>query len=82
MLRAVDLTFGYDRTRVIDGVSLDVPAGALDGVIGPNGSGKTTLLRLLAGTRRPTRGQVTLDGTPLTSLQRGAIARRIAVVPQ
>lgn len=82
MLQAADLAFAYGGAPVLHGVSLEVPAGALVGLIGPNGSGKTTLLRLLAGTRRPTRGQVTLDGTPLTSLQRGAIARRIAVVPQ
>ena len=44
------------------------PAGAVVGVLGPNGSGKTTLLRLLAGTRRPTSGQVLLDGPPLGRL--------------
>jgi iron complex transport system ATP-binding protein len=82
LLQAADLAFAYNGEPVLHGVSLDVPAGALVGLIGPNGSGKTTLLRLLAGTRRPERGQVTLDGVPLTSLQRSAIARRIAVVPQ
>lgn len=82
MLRAADLTFGYGETPVVRGVSLDVPAGGFVGIIGPNGSGKTTLLRLLAGTRRPQRGTVHLDGVPLASLRRGDIARRMAVVPQ
>ena len=40
------------------------------------------LLRLLAGTRRPQRGHVTLDDTPLAQLSRQALARRMAVVPQ
>ena len=82
MLQAVDATFGYGDTPVLHGVSLDVPAGALVGLIGPNGAGKTTLLRLLSGTRRPSSGQVLLDGSSLANRSRPAIAQRIAVVPQ
>ena len=83
MLRAADAWFSYDeRTPVVRGVSLDVPADGFVGILGPNGSGKTTLLRLLAGTRQPQRGSVTLDGTLLTRLSRAVLARRMAVVPQ
>jgi iron complex transport system ATP-binding protein len=82
LLQAADLTFGYGATPVVQGVSLEVPAGGFVGIIGPNGSGKTTLLRLLAGTRTPQHGTVHLDGAPLASLKRSAIARRMAVVPQ
>jgi iron complex transport system ATP-binding protein len=82
LLQADDVTFGYGDRPVVHGVSLTVPAGGLVGLIGPNGSGKTTLLRLLAGTRRPSSGQVRLDGQPIASLSRSAIARRMAVVPQ
>ena len=83
MLRAADAWFSYDeRTPVVRGVSLDVPADGFVGILGPNGSGKTTLLRLLAGTRQPQRGSVTLDGTLLTLLSRAVLARRMAVVPQ
>ena len=83
MLIAHDVWFGYDeRTPVVCGISLDVAPGAIVGILGPNGSGKTTFLRLLAGTRRPQRGSVMLDGQPLASRSRDALARRIAVVPQ
>ena len=83
MLQAADVGFAYDPVRpVLSGVTLDVPAGAVIGVLGPNGSGKTTLLRLLAGTRRPTTGQVRLDGRPLATYTRRELARRLAVVPQ
>ncbi len=83
MLRACDLWFGYDPgAPVLRGLSLEVPDGGVVGILGPNGSGKTTLLRLLAGTRRPSRGRVTLDGVDLAHLPRGAIARRMAVVAQ
>jgi len=83
MLQATDVWFGYDeRTPVVRGVSLTVPPAGIVGILGPNGSGKTTLLRMLAGTRRPQRGTVTLDGAPLTGFSRTALARRMAVVPQ
>ena len=82
MLRAADLSFAYADRAVVTGVSLDVPSGGFVGIIGPNGSGKTTLLRLLAGTRVPHTGSVTLDGRPLTSIRRHEIAKRMAVVPQ
>ena len=84
MLRAADVTFAYSlqSTPVLRAVSLDVPAGGFVGVLGPNGSGKTTLLRVLAGTRQPSGGRVTLDGVELGRLPRTALARRMAVVPQ
>jgi ABC-type cobalamin/Fe3+-siderophores transport system ATPase subunit len=83
MLTGKDLWFEYDADKpVLRGVSLDVPRASIVGILGPNGSGKTTLLRLLAGTRRPQRGAVTLDGVPLSGFSRAAVARRMAVVPQ
>jgi iron complex transport system ATP-binding protein len=83
MLQATDVWFGYDNTKpVLRGVSVAVPRAGIIGILGPNGSGKTTLLRLLAGTRHPQRGAVTLDGAPLTRFSRAGLARRMAVVPQ
>jgi ABC-type cobalamin/Fe3+-siderophores transport system ATPase subunit len=83
MLKASGVWFGYDaRKPVVRGVSLAVPAAGIVGILGPNGSGKTTLLRMLAGTRHPQRGTVTLDEAPLTGFSRTALARRMAVVPQ
>jgi iron complex transport system ATP-binding protein len=82
LLQAVNVTFGYGERTVLDDVSFDVPAAGFVGIIGPNGSGKTTLLRLLAGTRKPQRGAVTMEGRALSSLPRLALARRMAVVPQ
>jgi iron complex transport system ATP-binding protein len=83
LLQAADVWFGYDpASPVLRGASVAVPYGGFVGILGPNGSGKTTLLRLLAGTRRPSRGRVTLDGTELSHVPRATIARRMAVVPQ
>jgi len=82
MLQVSDVWFAYDRTPVLRDVRVTVPDAGILGILGPNGSGKTTLLRVLAGTRTPQRGSVTLDGAPLPSFSRADLARRMAVVPQ
>ncbi|WP_448809493.1 ABC transporter ATP-binding protein [Agromyces bauzanensis] len=61
--------------RILNDVSLDVPAGEMLGVIGPNGAGKTTLFNVVSGVIRPTEGRVLLDGQDVTH---GAIHRRAA----
>ncbi|HET6496237.1 MAG TPA: ATP-binding cassette domain-containing protein [Thermoleophilia bacterium] len=53
-----DLTVRFGRRTALEGVSLDVPAGAVTAVLGGDGAGKTTLLRALAGGIRPTHGRV------------------------
>jgi iron complex transport system ATP-binding protein len=70
------------RPFALDDVSFELAEGEILGVLGPNSAGKTTLIRLLTRLLAPTRGTIEIDGTPVTSLTRGELARRIAVVPQ
>lgn len=62
-LRTRGLVKTYGATHALDGIDLDVPAGAIYGLVGPNGSGKTTMLEVLAGLRHPSAGTVEL-GVP------------------
>lgn len=81
-LEARNVTFAYARP-VVSGLSLELNAGTLTGIIGPNGSGKTTVLRLLDGILHPAAGQVYLAGVgPVHQLPRREVARHIAMVPQ
>jgi iron complex transport system ATP-binding protein len=83
LLRADNVSFAYERgALVLDGISFAAGAEQIVGIIGPNGSGKTTLLKVIAALLRPQRGEVTLDGRPLGSLDRRAVASRMSVVPQ
>ena len=81
-LTARDLSFSYAGRAVVSGVSLEVPAGEMLGIVGPNGSGKTTLLRLLSGVVRPSGGAVSVLGRPMADYARRELAQLIAVVPQ
>jgi ABC-type Mn2+/Zn2+ transport system ATPase subunit len=58
LVRLDAVSFGYDSTPVLQGVSYTVRPGDFTGIVGPSGSGKTSLLRLLLGTARPQRGAV------------------------
>ncbi len=65
MLDIKNLSFRYPgRNRdTIENLSLDIPAGAVYGLLGRNGVGKSTLLYLIAGLLTPDHGNVFLDGT-------------------
>ena len=67
---------------VLDDVSFSIASGETVVLLGPSGVGKTTLLELLQGTREPTSGQITIDGSPLTDLDHELWRRRITSVPQ
>jgi iron complex transport system ATP-binding protein len=82
ILRAEAVTVEYRTGPVLRSVDLAVAPGERIALIGPNGAGKSTLLRVLAGVLRPTAGRVELAGSPVTELDRQAIAKRLAVVPQ
>ncbi len=77
---ARDLDVGYDGRAVTQGVSFDLPSGALLCLIGTNGSGKSTLLKTLAGLIDPVGGSVSvLGGAPGTQPARvGSLAQRPA----
>lgn len=55
----------YRGTAAVDGVDLEVPEGAVVGMLGPNGSGKTTTIRMLLGLVQPTEGEIELLGVPV-----------------
>jgi NitT/TauT family transport system ATP-binding protein len=53
-------------TRALQNIDLEIEQGEFVCIVGPSGCGKSTLLHLLAGLDRPTTGQITVDGAPVT----------------
>ncbi|MCX2732081.1 methionine ABC transporter ATP-binding protein [Saccharopolyspora sp. NFXS83] len=92
MITVENLTksFRHDQSSradvvALDNVSLEVPAGAVCGVVGPSGAGKSTLARCIALLEKPDRGAIRVDGTDLVALEGSALRaarRHIGVVPQ
>ena len=66
---------GSAISRILDDITLAIPAGAVVGLVGRNGAGKSTLLRCLVGLSEPDRGQATLLGCPALALNDATRAR-------
>ena len=65
--------------RVVNGVSLHINQGEVVGLLGPNGAGKTTSFHIIVGLTPPDSGQVTIDGTDITSVPMYLRARTFGV---
>ena len=66
VLRTNALTKSYKGSRALDGLTMNVPKGAIYGFVGKNGAGKTTLIRLICGLQEPDSGDYTLYGIKST----------------
>ncbi len=75
MLTVRDLVVRFGGVAALAGVSFDVRPGTITGLIGPNGAGKTTAFNVITGYLRPSQGQVTWNGVPLTGRPPSTIAR-------
>ncbi len=74
-LRCEAIHMAFKGVKALDGVSLEVRAGEILGLVGPNGSGKSTLVNVITGLLHPTAGQVLLDGIDLARLPAHRAAR-------
>ena len=81
MIAVEGLRVAYGALTAVDGLSLDVPAGALVGLLGPNGAGKSTMIRCIAGLQRPDAGRIVVAGVDVSADPRAA-KQLLGVVPQ
>src|SRR5579872_241643 len=63
-----DLHKRFDHQQVLDGITLDFPAGQITTIVGPSGSGKTVLLKHLNLLLRPDSGSILIDGIDVTKV--------------
>lgn len=76
-IQVADLTVAYQRKPVLWEISLEIPKGALVGLVGPNGAGKSTLLKAMLNMVSQVSGEITLEGASIFEQR-----EKIAYVPQ
>jgi len=76
-IKAVSKAYRRDSMSVpvLNGITLDVPAGEFLALMGPSGSGKTTLLNLIAGIDRPDAGSIKVGGVDVVALSESQLAK-------
>jgi ATP-binding cassette subfamily B protein len=79
-IRFESVSFSYPGTerKVLENVTMRLPAGTVVAIVGENGAGKTTLVKLLSKFYQPTGGAITLDGTDLARIPTEAWRARMA----
>src|SRR5579871_3745457 len=76
------VTLRHDRENVLNGVSFEIPAGALCAILGPSGAGKSTIADLLVRFLDPDAGTVTVDGKNIRDVRLEDLRREIVLVEQ
>ena len=79
MIEVKDLHKSFDGFIALQGLNINVPKGAVYGLVGPNGAGKSTVIRHLAGIYRQDSGEVLIEGQPV--FENTELKERIAYIP-
>lgn len=80
VLKTNSLCKTYHKFNALNGITMNVPKGAIYGFVGRNGAGKTTLIRLICGLQEPTSGDFTLYGTKYTDNKISKARRHMGAV--
>ena len=65
MLNMNDVTKTFGTFKALDGLNLNIPQGAVYGLVGPNGAGKSTAIRHMTGIYQPDSGSVLFQDKPI-----------------
>jgi branched-chain amino acid transport system ATP-binding protein len=83
MLSVTDLHVSYGAIAALNGISLEIPAGAIVTLVGGNGAGKTTTLHTISGLLRAKAGRIEFQGEDITALPaHQVVARGLGHVPE
>lgn len=81
-IRDLRVRYGPEEPWALDGVDLEIPAGATVAVVGPSGAGKSTLASVLLRLRDPDGGRVEIGGTDITAYPADEVRRVVSGVPE
>lgn len=80
MLRSENLSVGYGKKVLIDGINLNLEKGKIITLIGPNGSGKSTVLKTILGEIKKLGGKISIAGRDFDSLSEKDLSTRLSMV--
>lgn len=81
-LETQNITAGYDKKVIIDGIDFSVPHGKITVIIGANACGKSTLLKTIARLIKPFSGDILFDGQSIHKIPPKHLARELGLLPQ
>ncbi|MBR6259642.1 MAG: ABC transporter ATP-binding protein [Oscillospiraceae bacterium] len=79
MIEVKNVTKSFEGFKALDNLNLNVPTGAIYGLVGPNGAGKSTIIRHIAGVYRQDSGEIKIDGVPV--YENPAVKKNTAYIP-
>jgi ATP-binding cassette subfamily B protein len=81
-MRVENVSIRHDRAAILDGVSLEIPAGCFCAILGSSGAGKSTLADLLVRYLDPDHGRILVDGRDLRQISLEDLRREVVLVDQ
>lgn len=82
MLELKNISTGYGKQSILEGVTTTFEKGKLTSVIGINGCGKSTMLKTIIGILPVSEGEITIDGEKLLDMSRNEIAKKVSYLAQ
>ena len=82
ILKADNISAGYDGRKIISDVTITVPENKISVILGANGCGKSTMLKTFSRLLHPTKGKVLLNGNSITSIPSKKVAKHIGLLHQ
>ncbi|MBO4493898.1 MAG: ATP-binding cassette domain-containing protein [Ruminococcus sp.] len=80
ILQTQNLSKAYGKFKALDDLTINVPKGAIYGMVGRNGAGKTTLIRIITGLNRPTSGEYSIMGAQFNTPEILKVRRKVGAV--
>ena len=77
-----EIEYAFRKQPILNKINLKVKRKEIIGIIGPNGSGKTTIFNILSGLIKPTKGDIYIKGTNISSLSITQRSKLLAAAPQ
>ena len=84
-IELIDISFCYNPDKPaysLQNINVKIPANRMTAIVGRSGAGKSTLIDIIMGLNQPERGQIWIDGTPVSSDQLLSLRQSISYVPQ